>query len=102
MNKILIAAYNKTFRQSSDPVYAHTPMRNVGGLRTFNPKLKDSAGGEVNDMTDLGRHSPAGAQKLSSTLDTKFHKHNTSKYYPGEHPQMISFGLSSYMPMNAS
>ena len=23
-------------------------MRNVGGLRTFNPKLKDSAGGEVN------------------------------------------------------
>ena len=49
MNKILIAAYNKTFRQSSDPVYAHTPMRNVGELRTFNPKLKDSAGGEVNE-----------------------------------------------------
>ena len=48
MNKILIAAYNETFRQSSDPVYAHTPMRNVGKLRTFNPKLKDSAGGEVN------------------------------------------------------
>ena len=24
-------------------------MRNVGGLRTFNPKLKDSAGGEVNE-----------------------------------------------------
>ena len=48
MNKILIAAYNETFRQSSDPVYAHTPMRNVGELRTFNPKLKDSAGGEVN------------------------------------------------------
>ena len=23
-------------------------MRNVGKLRTFNPKLKDSAGGEVN------------------------------------------------------
>ena len=49
MNKILIAAYDETFRQSSDPVYAHTPMRNVGGLRTFNPKLKDSAGGEVNN-----------------------------------------------------
>ena len=48
MNKILIAAYNEAFRQSSDPVYAHTPMRNVGELRTFNPKLKDSAGGEVN------------------------------------------------------
>ena len=50
MNKILIAAYNETFRQSSDPVYAHTPMRNVGELRTFNPKLKDSAGGEVNKL----------------------------------------------------
>ena len=48
MNNILIAAYNETFRQSSDPVYAHTPMRNDGELRTFNPKLKDSAGGEVN------------------------------------------------------
>ena len=47
INKILISACNETFRQSSDPVYAHTPMRNVGGLRTFNPKLKDSAGGEV-------------------------------------------------------
>ena len=50
INKILISACNDTFRQSSDPVYAHTPMRNVGGLRTFNPKLKDSAGGEVNDI----------------------------------------------------
>ena len=50
MNNILIAAYNETFRQSSDPVYAHTPMRNVGELRTFNPKLKDSAGGEVNNF----------------------------------------------------
>ena len=50
INKILISACNETFRQSSDPVYAHTPMRNVGGLRTFNPKLKDSAGGEVNNM----------------------------------------------------
>ena len=48
MNNILIAAYNEAFRQSSVPVYAHTPMRNVGELRTFNPKLKDSAGGEVN------------------------------------------------------
>ena len=52
MKKILIAAYNETFRQSSDPVYAHTPMRNVGELRTFNPKLKDSAGGEVNKIVD--------------------------------------------------
>ena len=50
INKILISACNETFRQSSDPVYAHTPMRNVGGLRTFNPKLKDSAGGEVNKI----------------------------------------------------
>ena len=49
INKILISACNETFRQSSDPVYAHTPMRNVGRLRTFNPKLKDSAGGEVNN-----------------------------------------------------
>ena len=53
MNNILIAAYNETFRQSSDPVYAHTPMRNVGGLRTFNPKLKDSAGSEVNNLLSL-------------------------------------------------
>ena len=50
MNDISIAAYNETFRQSSDPVYAHTPMRNVEELRTFNPKLKDSAGGEVNNL----------------------------------------------------
>ena len=50
INKILISACNETFRQSSDPVYAHTPMRNVGGLRTFNPKLKDSAGGEVKNL----------------------------------------------------
>ena len=52
INKILISACNETFRQSSDPVYAHTPMRNVGRLRTFNPKLKDSAGGEVNKLVD--------------------------------------------------
>ena len=50
MNDISIAAYNETFRQSSDPVYAHTLMRNVEELRTFNPKLKDSAGGEVNEL----------------------------------------------------
>ena len=50
MNDISIAAYNETFRQSSDPVYAHTLMRNVEELRTFNPKLKDSAGGEVNEF----------------------------------------------------
>ena len=25
INKILIAAFNETFRQSSDPLYAHTP-----------------------------------------------------------------------------
>ena len=53
INKILIAAYNETFRQSSDPVYAHTPLRNVGELRTFNPKLKDSAGGEVKDADEM-------------------------------------------------
>ena len=58
INKILISACNETFRQSSDPVYAHTPMRNVGGLRTFNPKLKDSAGGEVKNRKagDLRRY----------------------------------------------
>ena len=62
INKISISACNETFRQSSDPVYAHTPMRNVGGLRTFNPKLKDSAGGEVNEdvvgavQTSADRH----------------------------------------------
>ena len=54
MKRILIAAYNETFRQSSDPVYAHTPMRNTGELRTFNPKLKDSAGGEVNKTCIYG------------------------------------------------
>ena len=43
INKILIAAFNETFRQSSDLLYAHTPMRNVGELRTFNPKLRTSA-----------------------------------------------------------
>ena len=42
INKILIAAFNETSRQSIDPVYAHTPMRNVGELRTFNPKLRTS------------------------------------------------------------
>ena len=56
INKILIAAFNETFRQSSDPVYAHTPMRNVGELRTFNPKLRTSPEakwGEVNDKLRL-------------------------------------------------
>ena len=47
INKILISACNETFRQSSDPVYAHTPMRNVGRLRTFNPKLLISACNET-------------------------------------------------------
>ena len=42
INKILIAAFDETFRQSSDSVYAHTPMRNVGELRNFNPKLRTS------------------------------------------------------------
>ena len=42
INKILIAAFNETFTQSWDPVYAHMPMRNVGELRTFNPKLRTS------------------------------------------------------------
>ena len=68
MNKILIAAYNETFRQSSDPVYAHTPMRNVGKLRTFNPKLKDSAGGEVNKRTVSEND---GASKLQAENDIK-------------------------------
>ena len=42
INKILIAAFNETFRHSSDPLYAHTPMRNVGELRTFKSKLRTS------------------------------------------------------------
>ena len=66
-NKILISACNETFRQSSDTVYAHTPMRNVGGLRTFNPKLKDSAGGEVKNPSsgykDMGSASLAAARQ---------------------------------------
>ena len=49
MNKILIATFNETFRQSLDPVYAHTPMHNVGELRTFNPKLRTSP--EAKSMT---------------------------------------------------
>ena len=42
IHKILIAAFYETFRQSSDPLYAQTPMRNVGELRIFNPKLRTS------------------------------------------------------------
>ena len=44
INKISIAAFNETSRQSLDPVYAHTPIRNVKNreLRTFNPKLRTS------------------------------------------------------------
>ena len=53
INKILITAFNETFRQSSDPVYAHTPMRNVGELRTFNPKLRTSP--EAKSMTLIAR-----------------------------------------------
>ena len=41
INRILIAAFIETFRQSLDPA-VFTPIRNVslGELRTFNPKLK--------------------------------------------------------------
>ena len=42
INKILITAFNETFRQSLDSVYAHTPIRNVRELRTFNLKLRTS------------------------------------------------------------
>ena len=46
INRILIAAFIETFRQSLDPAYApgYTPTRNVslGELRTFNPKLRTS------------------------------------------------------------
>ena len=42
INKISIAAFNETFKQSLDPVYAHMPIRNVRELRTFNPKLRTS------------------------------------------------------------
>ena len=48
ISNMLIAAFNETFRQSSDPVYAHTPMRNVGARAPyFQPKVKDFARGEV-------------------------------------------------------
>ena len=74
INKISISACNETFRQSSDPVYAHTPMRNVGGLRTFNPKLKDSAGGEVNeyDYTSMG---PFTNMDLKCAMKIVIHSH---------------------------
>ena len=62
MKRILIAAYNETFRQSSDPVYAHTPMRNTGELRTFNPKLKDSAGGEVKKVLNPDKTQTQGTR----------------------------------------
>ena len=39
---MLIASFNETFRQSLDPVYVHTPIRNVRELRIFNPKLRTS------------------------------------------------------------
>ena len=39
-------------------------MRNVGGLRTFNPKLMDSAGGEVNDRTYRSEHENAWSYRL--------------------------------------
>ena len=82
INKILISACNETFRQSSDPVYAHTPMRNVGGLRTFNPKLKDSAGGEVNDRSDVqakgqGQRSKAKVTEVTTQLN-RFRTSNSS------------------------
>ena len=50
MNKILISGFSETFRQFQ---IQYTPIRNVRELRTFNPKLKDSAGGEVNDSNIL-------------------------------------------------
>ena len=73
MNKILIAADNETFRQSSDPVYAHTPMRNVGKLLTFNPKLKDSAGGEVKEVRNRRiRIAPAMLPRRQRTQKQSF------------------------------
>ena len=35
-------------------------MRNVGGLRTFNPKLKDSAGGELRTFNPKLKDSAGG------------------------------------------
>ena len=74
MKRILIAAYNETFKQSSDPVYAHTPMRNTGELRTFNPKLKDSAGGEVNEAKLVLFQSNSGGQNGSYTTYGLYHQ----------------------------
>ena len=51
INKILITAFNETFRQSLDPVYAHTPIRNIRELRIFNPKLGTSP--EAKSMTSF-------------------------------------------------
>ena len=54
INKISIAAFNETFRQSLDPVYAHTLMRNIGELRTFNPKLRTSpVAKSITELVDL-------------------------------------------------
>ena len=85
INKILISACNETFRQSSDPVYAHTPMRNVGGLRTFNPKLKDSAGGEVKE---IGTHPSDSINKMA--------------FQTSQHYSEISLGANSLWPNHAT
>ena len=55
INKISIADFNETFRQSLDPVYAPTPMRNVREAPYFQPKVKDFARGEVNKYTCITR-----------------------------------------------
>ena len=63
MNKILIAAFYETFRQCLDPVDAHTPIRNVRELRTFNPKLRTSPEAKsISDFKEQIYHMNKGPQ----------------------------------------
>ena len=55
-------------------------MRNVGGLRTFNPKLKDSAGGEVNDFLMAPCHYQNQCWQLSIGPLNKLHWNMTHNW----------------------
>ena len=54
-------------RHSDSLQIQYTPMRNVGELRTFNPKLKDSAGGEVNDQSNVHAKGRGQRSKVKGT-----------------------------------
>ena len=69
MNKILIEAFNETFRQCLDPVDAHTPIRNVRELRTFNPKLRTSP--EAKSTTSTPIHARAWKEKALAGYDSQ-------------------------------